>query len=110
MGYHLPVLRTSCPIVPDPAVRLTYTPKAEHDPAAASGPEGRKTVAHGVSRGWTWFVALQPQRGDRIPSHETGRGGEFPVARFQMPVLNRDLATGSFLWSPLLTNRWTGNP
>jgi hypothetical protein len=45
VGYHLPVLRTSCP--------------------AASGPEGRKTVAHGVSRGWTWVVDSQPQRGDR---------------------------------------------
>jgi hypothetical protein len=73
VGYPLPVLRTSCPIVPDPSERLTYTPKPTHHPAAASGPEGRKTVAHGVSRGWMSIVVPQPQRGDRTRSHGTGQ-------------------------------------
>ena len=48
VGYPLPVLRTWCPALP--------------------GPEGRKTVAHGVSRGWTWVLGAQPQRGDRTHS------------------------------------------
>jgi len=42
VGYRLSVLRTSCPTVPGPAVRLTHTPNAANHPAAASGPEGRK--------------------------------------------------------------------
>ena len=48
VGYPLPVLRTSGP--------------------AAPGPEGRKTVAHGVSRGWPRVEDPQPQRGDRTHS------------------------------------------
>ena len=47
----LQVLRTSCP--------------------AVSGPEGRKTVAHGVSRGSQVPKDHQPQRGDR---HGTPQG------------------------------------
>ena len=58
VSYPLPVLRTSCLIVPDPAVRLTYTPRGAHHPAAVSGPEGRKTVAHGT-RGYL-FQRLRP--------------------------------------------------
>jgi hypothetical protein len=52
------VLRTSCP--------------------AVSGPEGRKTIAHGASRGSRVQKDHQPQRGDRrgrLPCAETSREG-----------------------------------
>ena len=79
VGYHLPVLRTSCPADPHPTnhpaaasgpeERPNHTPHAANHLTAVPGPEGRKTIAHGVSRGWTWGVDPQPQRGDRNPKH-----------------------------------------
>ncbi len=77
VGYRLPVLRTSCPTNPHPATHPavsgpeespTHTHQRSNHPATIPGPEGRKMVAHGVSRGLACGVNPQPQRGDRSRS------------------------------------------
>ncbi len=63
LGYRLPVLRTSRPAAPGPAVNTAALAPNPHP--RSPGPEGRKMVAHGVSRGWAFGVWNEPQRGDR---------------------------------------------